>query len=55
MSDEQHDFLDKITDYNIESRYPEDRQKLSQTLSEQFCRNIIDETKKLQQWIKDLL
>lgn len=55
MSDEQHDFLDKITDYNIESRYPEDRQKLSQTLSEQFCRNIIDETKKLQQWIKDQL
>lgn len=55
MSDEQHDFLDKITDYNIESRYPEDRQKLSQTLSEQFCRNIIDETKKLQQWIKEQL
>ncbi len=55
MSDEQHDFLDKITDDNIESRYPEDRQKLSQTLSEQFCRNIIDETKKLQQWIKDQL
>ena len=55
MSDEQHDFLDMITDYNIESRYPEDRQKLSQTLSEQFCRNIIDETKKLQQWIKEQL
>lgn len=55
MSDEQHDFLDKITDYNIESRYPEDRQKLSQTLSEQFCRNIIDETQKLQQWIKEQL
>ena len=55
MSDEQRDFLDTITDYNIESRYPDDKAALSQTLTPQLCRQIIDTTKQLQQWIKDRL
>lgn len=37
MNDEQRDFLDTITNYNIEARYPEDKaenwQKLSQMSS----------------------
>lgn len=55
MSDEQRDFLDIITNYNIESRYPEDKEVLSRTLTDNVCRKIIDETKQLQQWIKDKL
>ncbi len=55
MSDEQRLFIENITNYNISCRYPEDNQALSQTLSEQTCRMIIDETKQLQQWIKDSL
>ena len=55
MSDEQRDFLDTITNYNIEARYPEDKDELARTLTPLACRQIIDETKQLQQWIKDKL
>ena len=55
MSDEQRDFLDIITNYNIEARYPEDKAELSRTLTKQFCRQMIDETKQMQQWIKGRL
>lgn len=55
MSEEQRSFIETITNYNIESRYPEDRQELAQALTPQACREFIDETKQLQQWIKDEL
>ena len=29
MSDEQKDFLDLVTNYNIEARYPEDKEALA--------------------------
>ena len=44
-----------IANYNIEARYPEDKETIARTLTEQFCRQMIDETKQLQQWIKDKL
>ncbi len=55
MDDDQRDFLDLITNYNIDARYPEDKDALSRTLTDEFCRQMIDETKQLQQWIKDKL
>ena len=55
MSEEQKSFLEVITNYNIEARYPEDKAELSRTLSPSVCRNLIDNTKQLQQWIKDKL
>ena len=47
--------LDTITNYNIEARYPDDKEELTRTLTERFCRRMIDDTKQLQQWIKDKL
>ena len=55
MNEEQRDFLDTITNYNIEARYPEDKEELARALTPQFCRQMIDDTKKIQQWIKDKL
>ncbi len=55
MDDSQRDFLDLITNYNIEARYPEDKEELSRSLTNEFCRQMIDETKQLQQWIKEKL
>ena len=52
MNDDQRDFLDTITNYNIEARYPEDKEELARTLTPQACRQIIDETKQMQQWIE---
>jgi HEPN domain-containing protein len=55
MSDEQKDFLDLVTNYNIEARYPEDKEALAQTLSPQVCRQLIDETKIMMTWITEQL
>ena len=55
MSEEQKTFLEVITNYNIEARYPEDKAELARTLSPDNCRNLIDQTKQLQQWIRDKL
>lgn len=55
MNDEQRDFLDTITNYNIEVRYPEDKAELAKTLTIEFCRKMIDDTRKIQLWIKEKL
>ncbi len=55
LDDNQRDFLDTIANYNIEARYPEDKAELSRTLTDAFCKQMIDDTKQLQQWIKDKL
>ncbi|MBQ4484172.1 MAG: HEPN domain-containing protein [Prevotella sp.] len=36
MDDEQRDFLDTVTNFNIEARYPEDKESLARTLTPQF-------------------
>ena len=55
MNDDQRDFLDTITNYNIEARYPEDKDALYRALTQPFCRQLIDETKQLLQWIREQL
>ena len=55
MNADQIDFIETVTNYNIEARYPEDKEELSRELTQQTCRDIIDKTKQLQQWIKKLL
>ena len=55
MSEEQKLFISEIMPLNIESRYPSYKQAIAEKLSEEKCRNLIDNTKTLQQWIKDRL
>ena len=55
MSKDQKDFINTVMNYNIEARYPEDKDELTRTLTPQACRQMIDETKQLTQWIKDEL
>ena len=55
MSMEQKDFLNTVTTYNIEARYPESKDALARKLDKEACRFIIDNTKTLQTWIKEQL
>jgi len=55
VSEEQHDFIDKLTPLNIESRYPEYKNKIFSTLSEKVCDNVLAETERLLCWIKQQL
>ena len=51
MSDEQRRFLGQINNMNIEARYPDYKTGIARSLNEQTCRVLINETKKMQQWI----
>ena len=51
MTDEQRDFLEIIRPMNIEARYPSYKREIAKRLNEEICRNIVEETKQLQQWI----
>ena len=55
MTDEQKDFLETVTTYNIEARYPRYKEELSRRLSKEACRDIIDTTNILQLWIRQKL
>lgn len=55
MSVEQRDFIETITNFNIEARYPEDKDALYRQLSKHYCRQIINNTKQMMQWIKEQL
>ena len=51
MSEEQRRFLGLINNMNVEARYPEYKTSIACSLNEENCHIIINETKKLQQWI----
>ena len=53
--EERKDFLNTVTTYNIEARYPESRAALARKLDKDVCRYIIDQTKALQSWMKQQL
>ena len=55
MTEEQKTFLEYITNYNIEARYPENKAELARTLTPEVCRQMIDNTKQIQLWIKGKL
>lgn len=48
---EQKRFLAIISNMNIEARYPDYKTGIAQSLNETSCKNILEETKKIQQWI----
>ena len=55
MSDDQLDIIATLMPMNIQARYPEYKDQLAKMLTKENCRNIIDETKQLQEWIKNKL
>ncbi len=55
LSEEQKDFINAISTYNIQARYPEYKEQLTRELTASTCRYLIDTTKELQSWIKQKL
>lgn len=55
MTDKQRDFIETVTTFNIETRYPRYKEQLASYLSRETCSNIIEETKELKEWIEGLL
>ncbi len=55
FSEQQKDFIDQIEPLNIEARYPSYKERLLKSLNEQKSKEILNETKQLQEWIKTKL
>ena len=53
MKNEQKDFIYKLDPFNIEARYPEYKNMLAQSLNVLFCKDLLQQTQKLRQWIKE--
>ena len=55
FSEDQQDFIDQVEPLNIEARYPSHKERLLKSLTHEKCLEIIENTKELQQWIKEKL
>lgn len=55
MSESQLSFIDIMTPMNIEARYPQYKNALAQMLDEPHCKDIINRTNQLREWIKNKL
>ena len=52
MSESQLSLLDTLNPLNIEARYPLNKTQLFQSLSEERCQALIQETEALLNWLK---
>jgi HEPN domain-containing protein len=55
LSDIQKDFLDELTPYNIEARYPSYKEKMAAKLSDEYCKSLLERTEEYLCWTKQLL
>lgn len=55
FSEKQKEFLDLLEPLNIECRYPVHREDLLKTLTDEKCKEILNNTRELQIWIEQRL
>ena len=55
ISEEYMAFLDYMAPMYIKARYPEEKTKISKTLTKEACQYMIETTKELTQWIEERL
>jgi HEPN domain-containing protein len=53
FSEEQKLFLNTLNPLNIEARYPDYKEKIAKTLTDERCKYIFNKTKEMLQWIKE--
>ena len=55
MAEDQKDFVDLLEPMNVEARYPTHKERLMESLNQQRCKEIIEKTESLYQWIRQQL
>jgi hypothetical protein len=53
LNEEQIALIDVLNPLNIEARYPDYKNRISQSLNRAICENLLDQVKILQQWTKE--
>ncbi|MFH0783886.1 MAG: HEPN domain-containing protein [Pseudomonadota bacterium] len=51
FSDEQQNFIDLLEPMNIEARYPINKKKLLENLTEKRCASVLNNARELREWI----
>ena len=52
MGGEQLDFLDELSPLNVGTRYPEEKERLLQSLTPSYCLELLSKTEELCRWIR---
>ncbi len=55
FTDEQIDFLDEVTDFNLEARYPKYKKEFRKRATKSFTKTYLDKIKEFKEWIKTLI
>lgn len=55
LDETERDFLRRLTVYYIECRYPEDKAKLAEKCTENYTREIVEQTERVVRWLADRL
>jgi HEPN domain-containing protein len=55
LSDQQKAFMEMLLPMNIETRYPEYKDRLFKSLDREKCTKILQETREMHAWIKEKL
>ena len=55
LPEELMGFIDRLEPLNLEARYPSYKERLMKSLTKEYCKWLLAQTKDLQQWIKDRL
>jgi HEPN domain-containing protein len=55
LNDAKRDALIKITTFNLESRYPDEKRSFRNKCTEEFTKNEIEETEDIFKWLKSMI
>jgi HEPN domain-containing protein len=55
MSDEQSDYLDEITSFNLNARYDDYKKEFYNLCTADYTKDWIERIKHIQKWIKEML
>ena len=55
MTEEQSTLIDQLEPLNIEARYPSYKERLMRSLTDERCKNLLEQTDALRTWIKNKL
>jgi HEPN domain-containing protein len=54
ITEERYNFLDQLTHFYLNDRYPEYQQNINALINEQFAKAILDKTRETFQWLLTL-
>ncbi|MDR1915828.1 MAG: HEPN domain-containing protein [Synergistaceae bacterium] len=55
LGDDRKALINELSPLNIEARYPSQKDKLSESLNEQYCAGLVVRTEEFLSWIKEQL